>query len=403
MSSTIPATNPIRTVFADRRFWLGTPGRVLLLLVVVNVFVARYERQLDQARRENLLAVAPQVAASGSDASAVPRFDQSVGESLDVYLRYMPDARTNRVVVLSGMSQMYAINEQKRGDQTISEWMDDFLAPRGTRVFGLAAANLDNEEALLLLLATLDSPATTPKAFIYALCFDKMRFVELRPSYLELIRRTPALRRLLADAARDHEKQLPLAAAEIRNTLASIDSSAIATGDSTGLERRLRNDVAEVVPLVHARKLLNNFLMINVLYEARNKILGIKNTSKRPIIQGRYNVNRELLLLMIDVAAKHGVRFIMYINPLNPQADNPYVPAEYAAFKIWAKQTADSLGVPFANLENEVPKDDWGLFLGGPDFKHFKGAGHRKTAEAVVREFGDILAPSPSRNGASQP
>jgi hypothetical protein len=97
------------------------------------------------------------------------------------------------------------------------------------------------------------------------------------------------------------------------------------------------------------------------------------------------------------------VRFITYINPLNPQADNPYVPAEYAAFKIWAKQTADSLGVPFANLENEVPKDDWGLFLGGPDFKHFKGAGHRKTAEAVVREFGDILAPSPSRSGASQP
>jgi hypothetical protein len=64
--------------------------------------------------------------------------------------------------LLCGMSQMYVINEFKSGDKTISELMDDKAAPKGVRVFGLAAPNLCNEEAMLLLLSTLSSPHTKP-------------------------------------------------------------------------------------------------------------------------------------------------------------------------------------------------------------------------------------------------
>ena len=149
--------------------------------------------------------------------------------------------------------------------------------------------------------------------------------------------------------------------------------------------------MATGVPVVRARKELNNVLTQTVLYGARNKILGIRNTTKRPIIRGRFDLNAQLLLVLADIAERRGVRLVLYINPLNPQSENPYVPEEYEAFKVWVKQMADSARIPFANFENAVPREDWGLFLGGPDFKHFKGAGHRKTAEAVVREFGDLL------------
>jgi hypothetical protein len=47
--------------------------------------------------------------------------------------------------------------------------------------------------------------------------------------------------------------------------------------------------------------------------------------------------------------------------------------------------------VPYANLENVVPSQDWGIWFEGPDFKHFKGAGHRRTAVKLLEEFGPVL------------
>ncbi len=54
---------------------------------------------------------------------------------------------------------------------------------------------------------------------------------------------------------------------------------------------------------------------------------------------------------MLEVAAAHGVSVALYVIPLNPRADNPYVPAEYAAFKSWLDALAQRHAVPFANLE----------------------------------------------------
>jgi len=88
----------------------------------------------------------------------------------------------NRLVVLSGMSQMYAINDPQEGDQTISEWLDDALSAQGARVWGMAAPNLSNEEALFQLVMLLQDPVTRPHSFIYGICFDKFRNIDLRPA-----------------------------------------------------------------------------------------------------------------------------------------------------------------------------------------------------------------------------
>src|SRR5258708_7775729 len=134
---------------------------------------------------------------------------------------------------------------------------------------------------------------------------------------------------------------------------------------------------------------------MSALYEVRNFILGINNMPKRPIVPERYDTNREFLGLLADVAHENGVGVILYIVPFNPRADNPYVPQEYTAFKSWLAAFAQQKQIPLANLENVVPADDWGKFFGGPDFKHFKGEGHRKTAAALVSAFGGKLAPPP--------
>lgn len=382
-------------IVADRRIYFGTPGAVLLILLVVNIFVARRERALEHARRENLLASA--VLENGT---GLPRFDLSVGENPGKYLPSVPDAQSSGLVLVVGMSQMYAINERRPEDLTISELLDDRLRPHNVRAFGMAAPNLNNEEALFLLLVTTAKRTTVPRFFLYGLCFDKMRNIDLRPGYLRLLRQSVAMREEVAEVAERYGTTFPQASAKLRSTLASaLQDTAGATGDST-LEQRLRARTADVVPMVRARRELNQMVMYDVLYAARNKVFGITATSKRPMLSGRYELNKQLLELLIAEAKRRHVESAMYVIPLNPLADNPYIPAEYDAFKSWADQTLTRAGVAFANLESIVPREDWGVFMGGPDFKHFKGAGHRRTADALMASFGALFLSG--RQGASQ-
>ncbi len=381
--------NPLVKLLFDRRVWLGTPGRSLLLLVLLNFGVAWQQQALKREQNKNLLA------SSQSDSAVMakgpPRYDVSIGDRLEQSLAFVPDGRSNRLVYLVGMSQMYVINDEKPGDLRISEHLDDMLRP-GARVFGLAAPNLDNEEALFLMLTVLQEARTAPHAFIYALCFDKMRLLDVRPRYLDYLGAHPALVRAIALAAEQYAVTYPLASAKLLSTLASTIRP-VAEQESS-FEHRLRSVVAGFSPLIASRKQLNLMLTYGLLYQARNKLLGIKNTTKRPIIQARYELNKQLFQMMIAMAKNRGIQFITYINPLNPQAENPYVTSEYVGFKQWAETTAQQAGVPFANLEDVVPRDAWGQFMGGPDFKHFREEGHGRTAGAIVQHFGKVLLDS---------
>jgi hypothetical protein len=112
-------------------------------------------------------------------------------------------------------------------------------------------------------------------------------------------------------------------------------------------------------------------------------------------------LNREFLEVMALVAREHGVRLAVYVVPLNPLAETPYLPQEYEAFKHWLADFAAARRVPFANLEHTVPAGEWGLFAGGPDFKHFKGSGHRRTADALCAQFPTLLvAPQPAASSS---
>jgi hypothetical protein len=144
------------------------------------------------------------------------------------------------------------------------------------------------------------------------------------------------------------------------------------------------------IPIVKSRSDLNAYVQ-DRLYTFRNYVLGISNTTKRPIIKSRYDVNREFLGLLADVAEAHGVRLVMYNIPLNPQAETPYVPEQYEEFKQWLTKFAHDRRIPFANLESSVPIEQWGLRNGSPDFKHFDEAGHRTTATAIRQAFDSVI------------
>jgi CRP-like cAMP-binding protein len=282
------------------------------------------------------------------------------------------------------MSQMFTINDRKPGDRTISQWMDDTLKPQGVRVWGEAAPNLCNEEATMLLLAFCAEQRTTPAVFIYGLCFDKFRNVDLRPGYQDFLRSRPDIEKEWKATAERIASTYPLASAKMLSTLNDLHASSAA--EENTFESRLRARVGSWLPLVEQRK--NIYVTVGLyLYQARNKILHITPTTKRPIILSRFDLNKQFLSLMADIAREHHVQLILYVIPLNPLAENPYVPEQYEAFKVYARQFAEERGIPFANLEDVVPQGMWGIFNGGPDFKHFREEGHERTAKAVMAAF----------------
>ena len=380
-------SNELWRVVSDRRFWRGPAPYTLLLLGAFNLGVWRLQARLAEERR---------IALAAGDQGAVqtnPRFDTSYGEALLSTWDSIPDATKQTLVVVSGMSQMFSISEREPGDLSISELMDDGLAPKRVRVYGLAAGNLCNEEAFFLLQSLLEKPQTTPKVFIFGACFDKMRNLDLRPGYQQFLWAKPGLQESWKRTAEAYRQQYPLAAEKMLKSLEDLRAS---KSSNDAFEDKLRDRLADWVPLVASRKELNARAQ-RFLYDVRNKLFGIKTSSKRPLVKARYELNQEFLEMMIDVCSKAGVQFITYVVPLNPLAESPYVPEEYTEFKDWLSRLAETRRVPFANLENLVPSQDWGLWLGGPDFKHFKGAGHRRTAAKLLHEFGPSLTASGAR------
>ena len=225
--------------------------------------------------------------------------------------------------------------------------------------------------------------------FIYGVCFDKYRNIDVRPSYQAHLLRDRELQALWQRTATEFNKQYPLATQKMLSSLKDV----LATGkkvSEAGVETQLRGFVARYLPLVAVRKELNATVQLR-LYEARNRLLNITPTSKRPVIQARYDLNKEFLRMMAEVSKRNRVRLVLYIIPLNPQAENPYVPEQYRQFKTWLETFCRDKNVPFANLESIVPREDWGLFQDGPDFKHFKEEGHRLTARAILERFGSVI------------
>jgi hypothetical protein len=374
----------LRKLIVDRRLWLGPAPWLVLILAAVNVWVSASSASWKQQRVNTLLVASP----TATTMPAEVNYDVSCGEAIGTFWKYIPNARKQRLVILCGMSQMHAISDAKPGDRLISQWMDDTLKPQGVRVWGEAAPNLCNEEATMQMIALCSDPRTTPAVFIYGLCFDKFRDVDLRPGYQDFMRSRPDIEAAWKATAERFAKTYPLASAKMLSTLQDLHASAGA--DENTFESRLRARVGSWLPLVGARKDLYAVVAID-LYQARNAILHITPTSKRPIIQSRYELNKQFLSLIADIAKEHHVQLIVYVIPLNPLGNNPYVPEQYAAFKVYARQFAEERGIPFANFETLVPASGWGYFNGGPDFKHFREIGHELTSKAVMAAFGPWL------------
>lgn len=363
----------------------------LLCFVLLNVALLPLRHYFELQHRTNLM----QADHATDGVTATPRYDWSTGGEQAKYWAHIPDARRTPLVILDGMSQQYAINDGQPGDKITAEILDDSLQAAGTRVFGIAAPNLNHEELLFHLHALVANPATTPRALVFGVCFDKMRNIDLRPTMAKDLGADSALAARWRHFADSVHAEMPDLSVAMSRALEDAHTQDVTRIDQR-IEQRLVGDIADVAPVVGLRTDLRSFLYERT-YLFRNWIFGIKTSTKRPVLADRYALNQQALVAAVRFARAHGIAVSLYVIPLNKSAEAPYVAEQYDSFKQWLALTAQHEGAHFANLEDAVPNESWGLLYGQPDFKHFKEAGHIVTANSLLPLVRSLLADSAAR------
>jgi hypothetical protein len=137
-----------------------------------------------------------------------------------------------------------------------------------------------------------------------------------------------------------------------------------------------------------------------LLSQLRNHWLGIKPTTARKMIPGRFAKNWAALEATVALAKSHGTRVVIYVAPLRNDVQIPYDETEYTTFKArLLSEFADIPGVTVKDLERVVANELWGTkeatTLGAEpeyDFMHFRAAGHEALAQVLFEEaFGKHL------------
>ena len=282
-----------------------------------------------------------------------------------------------------GNSQLHAINQRKPGDRSAPQLLHMRLRASGRYVVTFSEPNANLQEHLILFAYLL--PRLKPDVLLLPVVFDDFRETGVRAGI------SPALRDDLTRAALSRSSiGAALLTEGERAPQDDEDLAGVAATVQEKSERGLTGWLQERWPLWAARPQARGEIAL-FLYELRNTVFGIKPTTARRVIPGRFAKNWSALEAMIALARANRVDVVLYIVPLRNDVRIPYVPGEYSAFKEkLRREFADREGVRLLDLEHVVDNALWGTkaatSVGGApeyDFMHFQARGHQELAQAL--------------------
>lgn len=289
--------------------------------------------------------------------------------------------KAERSVLWLGNSQLHAINQWKPSETNAAAILFESLKQNGLDLTTFSQPNANLQEHYILFeYLRRQIPVAV---LILPLVFDDTREDGLRPEVQRLARAITS-------------DPLPTKVYEGTNTNGANDAATLGH-ETAGIadtmqeraERFLNNWLAQHSQLWVSRPEMRGWFL-NQLYILRNSLFGIKPTTKRKLIRGRYIKNLTALEQMLSSASKAGITVVMYVAPIRNDVEIPYVEDEYRKFKSDAKDLAQKYHAELANLESLVTNVHWGnkdaTRVTGEaelDFMHFQAGGHKALASRI--------------------
>jgi hypothetical protein len=298
--------------------------------------------------------------------------------------------KAQRSVLWLGNSQVHAVNQWEKGQTNAAPILFEALNTHDLDLLTFSQPNANLQEQYVLFEYLIKQLPI--RALILPVVFDDLREEGLREDIASLahdttsaLSKTKIGRKLLATT---------------QGTGQNEDTAGIRQTIQERTEKSLNSWLSSNSRLWEARPEMRGKLFTN-LYLARNSLLGIKATSKRKIIRGRYTANLSALEEILITAKANDIRVVLYIVPLRNDVETPYVQDEYNHFKSNLETLATKFGSRYANLENLVPAKLWGVKaatgLGKEseiDFMHFQSEGHQLLAHKLKQLVIEILPSS---------
>lgn len=300
------------------------------------------------------------------------------------------DRKAEHSVLWLGNSQVHAINQMRHGETNAPPVLFNLLTRHGLDLitFSQPSANLQEHYVLFEYLRK----QLPVRMLILPVVFDDFREEGLRDEIASLARHEPTA--------------LTLSDTEIGRRLVAAARLAPMEQETAGIAQTMQEHVELVLnrwlnansSLWEMRPTIRAELFI-ALYRLRNAAFGIKATSIRRIIPGRYRDNWNALEAILTAAKSNGIGMVLYVAPIRADIEIPYDAAEYTRFKSDIERLAKQRGAIYSNLEALVPAKLWGLKdstdLSGEaelDFMHFRADGHKILAARLSDLVFDALA-----------
>ena len=303
---------------------------------------------------------------------------------------YKAENKNYPVVVWLGNSQLHAINQYKKGDNTAALHIHKYL--KGLNFYSLTFSqpNANLQEHYLLFAYLLDQFKIS--TLILPIVFDDLREDQIRSNIISILNYQNSFKRI--------EKSLSgkrIISKNNQKDLAGNEINIIEDTIQNNFENFIDDKLGNIWPLWMQRDSLIGQLYGN-LYLLRNSIFGIKATTTRKIIKGRYANNINALMDILSLAIENEVNVIVYIPPIRNDIKIPYNISQYINFKHEINEITKHYETNFANLENLIPAKYWGKKASTSlkkeeevDFMHFQAEGHNLLAKAIFLEFKKIL------------
>lgn len=295
-----------------------------------------------------------------------------------------------RTVLWLGNSQVHAVNQLRHGDTNAVPLLFDSLKRRDLDLLTFSQPNANLQEHYVLFeYLRRELPL---RVLVLPVVFDDFREEGLRAEIAVLARDESTASSLLQT---DVGRRLAMAS---RAMPQDQETAGIAKTMQERVERALNGWLEKNSQLWAARPAIRGELFIAV-YKFRNSLFGIKATSKRKMIPGRYRENWAALQAIMDSAERNGISVVSYAVPLRGDVEIPYDASEYSRFKSDLESLARKRGAIYANLEALVPPELWGskeaTGFGETvelDFMHFQVGGHRILAARLEQLILDALS-----------
>jgi len=298
--------------------------------------------------------------------------------------------KPQRRALLLGNSQLHAINQLKKGQQTASALLFDRLQPSGTELLTVSFPNANLQEHLLAFHHARGL-LTDLKLVVLSLVFDDTREAEIRDEWLAAARSPQVAKALQATKI---GRKIVTAAAKLGKDELATDLGGLRDTIQERSERAINDWLSAHWKLWRARPQARGRLFAT-LFRLRNTALRIDAQSKRPLLEAPYRANLEALSSLIQGSKKAGIDVLLYVAPLRDDVETPYIKADYDRFRKDCAALAKQEKVGLLDLGGLVPGRFWGTKNAAAmsqraelDFMHFQAAGHKLLAEALAQQVG---------------